>query len=626
MTKIQLSFVTIAILTTSSLMAATTVAINAPTESYSLADDPNLMITTSNQSSETIKNTTADISVLTAADLEESGDQTVAQAISRVAGISVSSNGGLGQPSAIFMRGQSAGSVLILLDGMRLNDPSSTDGRAMIENLMIDNIAQIEIVKGGGSSIWGGNASAGVINIITKSAKKKGFHGNLQLNGGTYNTKGANASLSYGGEKLTAQILASYLDSDSFSALAPRDAENDAYTNKMLNFKIGYAFDVNNALDFSYYLVDTKGDYDDSYSEFLADDLYSHYDSRQENYNLKYHFNHELFDSVNRASRGTFERDYFTNSYGEAQNQYRSTIKEFSSINAYSHKKGKIILGLEAKNIDGMNNYISDYPSDPSQSIYKNRAAFLSSLYRFDADTLLETNLRYDYFDAFKNETTYKVGLKHDHRFLKGFTTRANYYTAYNSPSAYQLANTTFGELLEPSYSKGFDISANYKDLLSISYFNTAVDNPIDYDMDRFGYYNVGGEEKFSGIELSSRYRLPDFGLVLAANLTHLITYESHDTTALSNRAEDTVNVSADYYTVNNMHFGIAGQYIGDRVDVSEEETGNYTVWNLNFDTKIYKDFKLYINAKNIFDTEYESVYGYASAGRSIYAKVTYQF
>ncbi|RLA77046.1 MAG: hypothetical protein DRG30_01375, partial [Epsilonproteobacteria bacterium] len=373
MTKIQLSFVTIAILTTSSLMAATTVAINAPTESYSLADDPNLMITTSNQSSETIKNTTADISVLTAADLEESGDQTVAQAISRVAGISVSSNGGLGQPSAIFMRGQSAGSVLILLDGMRLNDPSSTDGRAMIENLMIDNIAQIEIVKGGGSSIWGGNASAGVINIITKSAKKKGFHGNLQLNGGTYNTKGANASLSYGGEKLTAQILASYLDSDSFSALAPRDAENDAYNNKMLNFKIGYAFDVNNALDFSYYLVDTKGDYDDSYSEFLADDLYSHYDSRQENYNLKYHFNHELFDSVNRASRGTFERDYFTNSYGEAQNQYRSTIKEFSSINAYSHKKGKIILGLEAKNIDGMNNYISDYPSDPSQSIYKNR-------------------------------------------------------------------------------------------------------------------------------------------------------------------------------------------------------------------------------------------------------------
>ncbi len=633
MTKIQLSLMAIAVLATSSLTATeysdTTSATNSPekvSESSPLFDDVNLMITTSNQSKEAIENTTADVSVLTAADLEESGDQTVMQALSRVAGISVASNGGFGQPSAIFMRGQSAGNVLILLDGMRLNDPSSTDGRAMIENLMIDNIAQIEVVKGGSSSVWGGNASAGVINIITKSSTKKGFHGNVQFNGGTYNTRGANASLSYGGEKLTAQILTSYLDSDSFSALAPRDAENDAYTNKMFNFKTGYKFDANNALDFSYYLVDAKGDYDDSYSEYLANDLYSHYDSRQENYNLKYHFTHELFNSINRASKGTFERDYFTNSYGEAQNQYRSTIKEFSSINTYPHKKGKVILGLEAKNIDGINDYISDYPSDPSQSIYKNRAAFLSNLYRFDADTLLETNLRYDYFDAFKNETTYKIGLKHDHRFLKGFTTRVNYYTAYNSPSSYQLANAALGELLEPSYSKGFDISANYKELLAISYFNTAVENPIDYDMDRFGYYNVGGEEKFSGIELSSKYKLPAFSMLLSANLTHLFTYESYDTTALSNRAKDTVNVSADYYTANNMHFGVAGQYIGDRVDVSEEETGNYTVWNLNFDTKIIKDLKLYINAKNIFDTEYESVYGYASTGRSIYAKLTYQF
>ncbi len=632
MTKTQLSFATAAILTASSLNAAEYIETNAPntpeeiSESTPLFYDTNLTITTSNQGAEAIKNTTADISVLTAADLEESGDQTVAQAISRVAGISVTNNGGFGQPSSIFMRGQSAGNVLILLDGMRLNDPSSTDGRAMIENLMIENIAQIEIVKGGSSSIWGGNASAGVINIITKSVKQKGFHGNAQVNGGTYNTKGANASLSYGGEKVTAQILASYLDSDSFSALAPRDAENDAYTNKMLNFKLGYAFNENSVLDFSYYLVDTKGDYDDSFSELLANDTYSHYTSKQENYNLKYHFSHEAFDSVTRASRGTFDRDYFTNSFGEAENQYRSTIKEATSINSYLYDKGKIILGLEAKNIDGLNNYISDYPSEPSQSIYKNRAAFLSNLYRFDIDTLLETNLRYDYFDAFKNETTYKIGLKHDHRFLKGFTTRANYYTAYNSPSAYQLANAALGELLEPSYSKGFDISANYKELLAISYFNTAVDNPIDYDMDRFGYYNVGGKEKYSGVELSSRYKLPDLGLVLSANLTHLITYESYDTTALSNRAKDTLNVSADYYMANNMHFGILGQYIGDRVDVSTEETGNYSVWNLNFDTKIAKDFKLFINAKNIFDKEYESVYGYAAAGRSIFARVTYKF
>jgi len=524
------------------------------------------------------------------------------------------------------VRGQSAGNVLILLDGMRLNDPSSTDGRAMIENLMTDNIAQIEIIKGGSSSIWGGNAGAGVINIITKSPEKKGFSGTAALNGGSYSTKGASASLSYGGEKLTAQLLASYLDSDSYSALAPRDAENDGYTNKTANVKLGYRFNEENRLDAGYYWVDAKGDYDDRFSKLLAYDTYSHYNSRQENYYLRYRYSNAYFESVNRVSRGTFDRDYFTNSYGEAQNQYRSTIDEFSSINSYRYDNGKAILGLEAKNIDGMNHYISDFPSPPSQSDYQNRAAFLSNTYHFGEDTLLETNLRYDYYDLFDNETTYKIGLKHHHRFLKGFTTRANYYTSYLSPSAYQLANVVPGELLEPSYTKGFDISANYKEWIAVTYFDTKVDNPITYDADRFGYYNVGGKEKFNGVELSSKYSFSDWGLVLGANWTHLINYESYDTTALPNRAKDVANLSVDYFTSNAMHFGVTGQYVGDRIDVSSEQTGNYTVWNANFDMTLYQDLKLYLNAKNLFDKAYETVYGYATEGRSFYAKLTYTF
>ena len=637
MTKRELNIAVSALLLTTTLHAQeaektlhieenlTALAPDPVSDELPLFDDTDLTITTSNQSSEAIKNTTSDLEVLTTSEIEENGDQTVAQAISRVAGISVTGNGGYGQPSSIFVRGQSAGSVLVLLDGMRLNDPSSTDGRAMIENLMTDNIAQIEIIKGGSSSIWGSNAAAGVINIITKTPEK-GFRGTASINGGSYSTKGANANISYGGEKLSAQLMASWLDSDSYSALAPRDAESDGYTNKTGNARLGYRFNDNNRIDLAYYLVDADGKYDDAFSELKANDSYSHYTSRQQNIQARYRYSNENFESDNRASRGTFDRDYYTNSYGEALNQYRSTIDEFSSINSYRYEQGKAVLGLEAKKIDGMNDYISSYPSAPSQSDYQNRAAFLSNTYHINKNTLLETNLRYDYYDAFDNETTYKIGLKHDHHFLEGFTTRANYYTSYDSPSAYQLANVAMGELLEPSYSKGYDISANYKEYLAISYFHTHTDNPIYYDMDRFGYYNAGGKETFSGIELSSKYRVADLGLVLAANLTHLIDYQSYDMTALSNRAKNVANISADYFTSNGMHFGATGQYVGDRVDVSSESTGNYTVWNLNFDTKIGNAFKLYINAKNIFDKSYESVYGYATEGRSFYAKVAYSF
>ena len=72
----------------------------------------------------------------------------MAQAISTVPGITVSHSGGMGQPTSFFVRGADAGKVLILLDGMRLNDPSTTNGRALLDRLTTNNIEQIEIVKG----------------------------------------------------------------------------------------------------------------------------------------------------------------------------------------------------------------------------------------------------------------------------------------------------------------------------------------------------------------------------------------------------------------------------------------------------------------------------------------------
>ena len=184
-----------------------------------------------NKTAQSISETTSDITVITAEDIEEKGYQTVAQAISTQAGIQVAHSGGLGQPTSFFMRGMDSGQVLVMIDGMRLNDPSTTNGTALLDALTTANIEQIEIIKGGSSSIWGSNASAGVINIITK-APKEGVHGSLGLSYGSYNTKGIDADLSYKDEKFSAQVLGSYLESDSFSALAPRDAEADAYENK----------------------------------------------------------------------------------------------------------------------------------------------------------------------------------------------------------------------------------------------------------------------------------------------------------------------------------------------------------------------------------------------------------
>jgi vitamin B12 transporter len=608
MTTKSLSLITAALLTTTQTFADETL-------------EPIHIITT-NKTDLSIQKTTAHVTVITAQDIEEHGYQSVAQAINSVSGISVAHAGGLGQQTSFFMRGADSGKVLVLLDGMRLNDPSTTNGTALLDSLTTSTIAQIEIIKGGTSSIWGSNASAGVINIITKEAQK-GLHGSLALGYGSFNTKETEAQLSYKDEKLTAQVLASYLDTDGFSALAPREAEKDGYTNKDLNLKVGYAFNEHHRVNLSYNRLKTETEYDDSWSVDLAEDDYSHATSDQENYAFDFIFDLGNYSATLHASRGEYDRDYYTTGmFGDGHNVYKATLKEYALINAYNYTSGKAVLGLEYKELDGFNQY-NAFPA--SQSDYTNKAIYLSNLYDINEGTLLETNLRYDNNDAFENKMTYKIGIKHQHHLIEGVTSSANYYSSYDAPSAYQLANPTFGTLLKPSYTKGYDVSVAYKQLLSLTYFNNKVEDAIDWDPVNFGYINVDGRSKFSGLEAQSSYKFETINLNLSANYTHLFTYTKEDGTDLPRRAKDTINASITYYTENDMHFGLDAQYVGDREEFGQS-TGNYTVWNLNFSSKIIDDIDLTINAKNIFDKEYESVAGYATADRSIYAKIKYSF
>ena len=616
---------------TFSLITATLLLV---TQTYGDTQLEDITVISTNKVPTSIQNTTANITVITAEDIEERGYQTVAQAINTVAGISVTHSGGLGQQTSFFVRGADSGKVLVLLDGMRLNDPSTTNGTALLDSLTTSNVEQIEIIKGGSGSIWGSNASAGVINIITKKAQD-GVHGYVGLSYGTYKTKGTEAQLSYKGEKFTAQVLASYLDTEGFSALAPRSAEKDGYTNKNMNLKLGYAFNENNSLNLSYNIIQTETEFDDSFSIAQENDDYSNATSEQTNIALDYFYARDNYAATLHASKGEYDRDYYTTGFfGDNHNVYRATLKEYAFINAYTYTSGKAVLGLEYKDIDGFNQF-NAFPE--SQSDYTNKAVYLSNVYSFTVNTLLETNLRYDNYSEFDNKVTYKIGLKHKHAFIEGFDSSVNYYTSYDAPSAFQLANATLGTLLKPSYTKGYDISLSYKKLLSVTYFNNTVEDSIDYVSDPItfigGYQNIDGTSKFSGLEVESTYTLSELNLIFAANYTHLFDFEKEDGTDLVRRAKDTLNASISYYTQNDMYFGIDALYIGDRLDTdggfpvsSEVSTGNYTVWNLNFGTKIMNDFDLSIHAKNIFDKEYQSSYGYATEGRSVYAKVKYTF
>jgi vitamin B12 transporter len=117
------------------------------TNSYADETLEPITVVSTNKTAQSIQNTTSNVEVITAEEIEEKGYQTVAQAIEQQSGMIISRSGGMGQLTSVFTRGMNSGQTLVLLDGMRLNDPSTPNGAAHLETLTTSNIQQLKHLK-----------------------------------------------------------------------------------------------------------------------------------------------------------------------------------------------------------------------------------------------------------------------------------------------------------------------------------------------------------------------------------------------------------------------------------------------------------------------------------------------
>jgi vitamin B12 transporter len=157
-------------------------------------DIGSIEVTSPSKSPQSIQDITSNIQVITQEELEEKNYTTIAEALNSLSGINYTSNGGLGNTTSILVRGMDNKRVLVLIDGINYKDPSSTSGTSF-GHLMINDIERIEVVKGAQSSVWGNDATAGVINIITKKAQK-GLHSSINIEKGSFNTNIVKANIS----------------------------------------------------------------------------------------------------------------------------------------------------------------------------------------------------------------------------------------------------------------------------------------------------------------------------------------------------------------------------------------------------------------------------------------------
>lgn len=583
-----------------------------------------ITITTATKTMQDIQNVTSNTEVITAEEIKERGYTTVTEALNSLAGVSFTSQGGVGQTTAVRLNGFNPENTLVLIDGIRYNDITSPSG-ASFENLMVTNIERIEVIKGAQSGVWGADAMGGVINIITKRAKK-GINFQASQEFGTFNSLTTHTAGSYKNDDFYLQASQSRIDTKGISAQAPKNAdieqfEDDGYKNTTTNLKAGLAINETNKVDIVHTIIEADTQYDVT----DPNDALSH--SQSKTTLSQANFNHiDTFNEMNIfAKQTTFDRDTFS-PYGNAS--FEGDVKEYGLTSKIAYRNSDFLL------VGG--DYKTFAHKNAIDKSYNNQALFItnSNLFEgiFQGKTIISESLRQDNYKQFDNKTTGKIGLKQSYGAIEGLTTSVNYGTAYNVPTLNELYTPFYGNTsLTPETDKSLDMTIQYHDL-TLTYFDNKIKNMIDYDRVTYQNINTEGTSKIKGYTVAYNTTLFD-EVAIGANYTNLDAKDK-DGQDLKRRPKESIKLAIDYYGIERVHLGVNGEYLGKRDDLrfnpdyttTDVDTGKYTIANFTANYAIDKHLSFYGKVENITDKYYQTVEGYATSPRAVYAgmRLTY--
>ncbi len=596
-----------------------------------------IIVTTPNKTAQSLHNVTANIDVITADEIQERGYRVLSDALQTHPGFSFSRTGGIGQTTSIYLRGFSTNRTLVLIDGVRYNDPTSPSG-AQYEHLQLQNIARIEIVKGPQSGIWGEDASGGVINIITKDAQKNGTTASIHAEYGSYNTQTYGIFTALKTDKFDLSLNLDRLSSDGFSAKTAdgkkaTDFEDDEYSNNSYDLKLGYNITDHDQLNGFYRYIDADTDFDgfDMNATKAANDPIAHSTSKEKFYGTNYRHSGENYSAKLYYQRSDFQRTskVAPSAYSNGISHFDGSIDESGATLDYRLSPDLALgAGLDLKKFKHKNKINNDFT---------NKGIYLSvndTVHEEIGDSILSAVVRYDNFDKFDNKTTYRLGFKHYAKDDKKLSYFANYGTGYNTPTLYQLYDAMTGnKALKPETTKGFDLGFNYHGF-NATYFQNKITGMIDYLMTdpityKGAYYNLGGKTTLKGYELSYKGSAEDLNLAYNFNYTYLKTKDQNEK-ELPRRPKNSANLSLDYYGIPQIHLGTLISYTGKRKKspYDANPTQDYKAYTLvdliagyDFSPKLH----LYTKIENALDKKYENIANYGVSERAYYVGFDYK-
>ena len=593
---------------------------NAPTE----LDD---ITVTATRTPISIENSVVPVQVIDRAQIDRSQATTLQDLLRGRAGLDFTNQGGIGKITSLFLRGTNSNQVLVLVDGVRVG--SATSGMAALQDLPVDQIERVEIVRGPRSSLYGSEAIGGVIQIFTRTAGQ-GLQQNLAITAGSNNLRQVGAGFSNRGERGWISAQGGYQDTDGINACRGTAAgwgagcyadepDRDGYRNTSINVRGGYALSETLNLEGHVLNSASRNEYDGSI--FGGNEA----DNRQQVYGAKLAWlPSDSLRLTAQVGRNVDQADaYF------AANGSRTFASTFDTRRDTAAVQGDIVLAEGQQLSVGADWQNEQITSSTNFDVRErdNTGVFAEYQGQFGAHSL-QASVRNDDNEQFGNHTTGSLG--YGFAFGNGFRLTASAGTGFKAPTFNDLYYPGFSNPdLKPEESKSLNIGiAQYADNWNwtLNAYETRVDQLIGYDSS-FNIVNVA-EARIRGAELTGHLSLAGFDINAQASFTDPRDHTSGAATydnLLARRARTSGRLDVDK-SFGPLRLGVTAAGSGHRFDnaANSVRLAGYGTMDVRVEYAINDAWSLQAKAANVFDREYETVAWYNQPGREYQLTLRY--
>ncbi len=605
------------------------------------------LIVTATRSPQAADRIGASVTVLSTADIEAAQSPDVIELLNDVPGVSYTRNGGVGAVSGVNIRGAESSHTVLLIDGVKMNDPTAPQGAANFGNLLVGDVARIEVLRGAQSTLWGSQAIGGVINIVTREPAD-GFQATLDAEGGSRGTAYVRAGLGGATERLSWRIAGSRYRTDGVSAFAA-GSEDDGYENTGLSGRLRLTLTDAVSAEVRAVWSDGKADTDG----FAGDD--ASYGTTEELV-VYTGLNVALLDGrlKNRLAFGYTETDRKAHQPSdpvapitfEGVGEIRR--REYQGVLAVT-EDWTATFGLESEQAEMRQR--APWTFDPNPPFTTGKVGVDSVYGQVQGQVLpgltITAGLRHDDHDTYGGHTL--GSLAGAWSLNEGATIlRASFGQGFRAPGLYELYSEYGNTALSPEEFNSWDLGVEQRlgedAVVSATYFRREADNEIRFyscafgsteplcnpnGVFRFGYYDNIQETQAQGLELAGRAEAGPLTLSGAYTWTQAENASGlNDGNQLPRRPEHMANVSASWRWSDAVTTTAAIRYVGEAFnnDANTVVMDDYTLVDLRASWRLNDTVELYGRVENLFDEDYETARGYGTPGQGAFVGVRARF